>query len=32
MSKKGPPMPARYRIIAIFLFVVLLGWVWYIVR
>ena len=32
MKHKGPPMPWRYRLVAIFLFVVLMGWVWYIVR
>ena len=27
-SKKGPPMPWGYRLIAIFLFGVLLVWIW----
>jgi len=31
-SKKGPPMPWGYRLIAIFLFLVLLGWIWFIAR
>lgn len=28
MTKKGPPMPWRYRIIAIFIFVVVVVWLW----
>jgi len=28
MSKKPPPMPWGYRLIAIFLFIVLIAWVW----
>jgi hypothetical protein len=28
MNKKGPPMPWGYRLIALFLFVILLVWLW----
>ena len=30
--KKGPPMPWGYRLIAIFLFLVLIAWMWTVVR
>lgn len=32
MRKKGPLMPWRYRLIAIFLFVVVLLWLWSMTR
>ncbi len=32
MKHKGPPMPWGYRLIAIFLFLVLLGWIWSVMR
>lgn len=32
MRKNGPPMPWGYRLIAIFLFVVVLVWLWGMMR
>jgi hypothetical protein len=32
MSKQGPPMPWGYRLIAIFLFVMVLVWLWAMMR
>lgn len=32
MTRKPPPMPWGYRLIAIFLFIVLIGWIVFVMR
>ncbi len=32
MTKKGPPMPWGYRLIAVFFFVMVLVWLWAMMR